>query len=64
MSSRGPVGPIAKLLLLLLPLACGVSLRAPEAPGGKVQTPEGRTIALPDLWADHPLVVVFYRGWW
>ena len=64
-SGRGPVGPLLALLLPLLALpACGVSLRAPVAPGGKVTTPEGRTISLPDLWADHPLVLVFYRGWW
>ena len=62
--SRGPVGPLAGLLALLVLPACGVSLRAPVAPGGRVTTPEGRTISLPDLWADHPLVVVFYRGWW
>ena len=69
MSHRGPVGPLAAaplalaLALAVLATAC-VSLRAPEAPGGQVTSPEGRTISLRELFADRPLVVVFYRGWW
>jgi hypothetical protein len=49
---------------ILLATACGVSLRAPEAPGGQVLTAQAGRVALPDLWAERPLVVVFYRGWW
>jgi hypothetical protein len=52
--------PAVSLVALL---ACA-TLRAPTAPGGKVQTSQGGAVELADLFAERPLVVVFYRGFW
>ena len=35
-----------------------------EAPGGTVTTRDGGSVDLASLWAQHPVVVIFYRGHW